>query len=113
MGLNIPENRKGFRAGEGKENGIQRIGARRQPSLWHRQQQTGVPWLATGPIELPDDWPEYVNRAETPAELAVLRRCVVRGAPFGDTVWQQGTAARSGLQSTLRQRGRPKKVEEK
>src|SRR5712691_3295281 len=92
---------------------VQRAQAWRWSSLWHRQQQTGVPWLTTGPIELPADWPEYVNRAETPAELAALRRCVVRGAPFGDTVWQQRTAARLGLQSALRQRGRPKKVEEK
>jgi putative transposase len=89
------------------------LGARRQPSLWHRKQQTGVPWLTTGPIDLPDDWQAYVNRAETPAELAALRRCVVRGAPFGDTVWQQRTAARLGLQSSLRQRGRPKRGKEK
>jgi putative transposase len=41
------------------------------------------------------------------AELEALRRSVVRGAPFGEAWWQERTAKRLGLQSTLRARGRP------
>ena len=43
------------------------------------------------------------SRADRPASL---------GAPFGDTVWQQRTAASLGLLSALRERGRPTKVKE-
>ena len=49
-----------------------------------------------------------------PAELAAaLRRCVMRGQPFGDEGWVKRTAPRLGLASTLRPRGRPRKASEK
>jgi hypothetical protein len=32
------------------------------------------------------------------------------GTPFGETVWQQATAKRLGLESTLRPPGRPKRL---
>lgn len=92
---------------------VARAEAWRWSSLWHRQQQTHVPWLTAGPLQLADNWPQYVNRAETQAELEALRRSAARGAPFGDTVWQQRTAQRLGLESALRQRGRPKKSQKK
>jgi len=44
--------------------------------------------------------------------MTALRRSVTRGAPFGDTVWQQRTATSLGLLSALRERGRPKKAGE-
>ena len=47
---------------------------------------------------------------ETEAELAALRRSVVRGTPFGGEAWQERTAKRLGLESTLRARGRPRKL---
>jgi putative transposase len=81
----------------------------RWSSLWQRCQNTGVPWLSAWPLPLPEHWLEYVNRAETESELAALRRSVVRGAPFGDDVWQQQTAVVLGLESALRRPGRPNK----
>jgi putative transposase len=78
----------------------------RWSSLWHRHQQTGVPWLCDGPLPLPERWREHVNRAESEAELEAVRRSVIRGAPFGDEAWQRRTAKRLGLESTLRPRGR-------
>lgn len=51
--------------------------------------------------------PLRVQWPQTEAELAALRRSVVRGAPFDQTPWQQRTAKRRGLQSALRPRGRP------
>ena len=81
----------------------------RWSSLWQPCQSTGVPWLSAWPLAVPEGWLEYVNGVQSPNELAALRRSVVRGAPFGDAVWQQKTAAALGLESALRRPGRPKK----
>ena len=55
----------------------------------------------------------YVARNPLRANLVeraeALRRSVQRGAPFGEASWQVATAAKLGLQSALRQVGRPKK----
>ena len=56
---------------------------------------------------LPQRWRRHVQSPQTEAELAALKRSVVRGSPFGDADWQQRTAKQLGLQSTLRPRGRP------
>ncbi len=55
-------------------------------------------------------WRQHVQRPQTEAELEALRRSVVRGAPFGESSWQERTAKKLGLQSTLRARGRPRKT---
>ncbi len=78
----------------------------RWSSLWHRVQGGGA-LLDKGPVAWPRDWRRRVQSAETEAELAALRRSVTRGAPFGEASWQQRTAKRLGLESTLRPRGRP------
>ncbi len=59
------------------------------------------------------EWVGRVNRPMGESELAALRRCVARGAPFGTEEWSRRTAAALGLESALRPRGRPKKLEEK
>ena len=69
------------------------------------------PPLEEGPVKRPRDWLKWVNQAETEAELAALRRSVVRGSPFGAAAWQKETAERLGLQSTLKPMGRPSKLE--
>ena len=56
---------------------------------------------------LPGSRTQHVQAAQTEAELEALRCFVVSGAPFGEASWQQRTASRLGLQSTLRARGRP------
>ena len=65
--------------------------------------------LSDGPLVKGHGWTNYVNGIETEAELASLRRSVERGTPFGDTEWQDVTAAALGLESSLRPRGRPRK----
>jgi putative transposase len=77
-------------------------------SLWHRTNPPGTVTLAQWPLASGERWLEYVNRAETEAELKALRRSAWNGTPFGETVWQQRTAKRLGLESTLRHPGRPK-----
>jgi putative transposase len=71
------------------------------------------PVLAEGPIVWPKRWAALVNGVETEGELAALRRCVERGQPFGSEAWVRRTAGALGLASTLRARGRPKKIREK
>ncbi len=65
--------------------------------------------LSEGPLTKFRGWTNYVNGVETEAELAALRNCVARGAPFGDEKWQKNTARSLGLESSLRKRGRPSK----
>jgi putative transposase len=81
-------------------------------SLWRRLHVDAEPRLLihTGPMPLPDDWLREVNRRLSEAELAAVRRCVMRGQPFGDDAWVKRTAPRLGLASTLRPRGRPRKA---
>ena len=70
------------------------------------------PWLLPRdrwPVEPPRDWPAWVERPHTDAELAALRRGVTRGSPFGDDRWAAATARRLGLEPSLRPIGRPRK----
>lgn len=60
-------------------------------------------------LELPDDWIAYVNEPIYPHELEKIRNSVNRQAPLGEPAWQEETAIKHGLLSTLRSRGRPKK----
>ena len=65
--------------------------------------------LGDWPLPRPSDWSSIVNTPQTETELGALRRCVNRGCPLGDSDWIVKTANELGLNSTVRQRGRPKK----
>jgi len=67
------------------------------------------PYLHPGPVPRPANWVAWVNEPLTDAELAQVRQSVQRGTPFGTARWAKQTAARLGLQATLRPRGRPRK----
>ena len=72
---------------------------------------TAKPWLTPRerwPVPAPADWERWVNAPASVAELAALRRSVVRGAPFGDDPWTRKTAKRLSLESSLRPPHRPK-----
>ena len=81
----------------------------RWSSLWQRHNACGEVTLHAWPVPMPSVWLEYVNSVETEAELAAVRSCVRRGSPFGSSAWQRQTAARLGIESTLRPLGRPRK----
>jgi len=66
-------------------------------------------YLTAGPVRRPKPWLGFVNQPEDAAELQRLRAAVHRGTPFGQPAWQQKMAAKLGLESTLRPRGRPRK----
>ena len=78
-------------------------------SLAKRTEASPPKWLsptAQWPVECPSDWLAWVNRPETTGELDSLREHVRRGRPYGDVRWQERTAKRLALESTLRPRGR-------
>jgi len=64
------------------------------------------------PVDRPRGWRRTVQQPQNEQELKRVRDCVVRGRPYGDEAWVRRTAARLGLESTLRPIGRPKKVRE-
>jgi putative transposase len=60
-------------------------------------------------VTLPRNWRSLVNQPLTDKEAKAIQRCIKRGSPFGESKWATQSAARLGLESTLRARGRPKK----
>ena len=92
-----------------RANLVERAEEWRWSSLWHRENcVAGL--VDEGPLALPRNWLRRVQAPETEVELAALRRSVLRGAPFGETAWQERTAKRLHLQTTLHPRGRPRKL---
>lgn len=67
----------------------------------------GMPALELPPVDLPRDWTGFVDRPLTSAELEAVRVSVNRERPYGSASWVAATAARLGLESSLRRRGRP------
>lgn len=81
-------------------------------SLWqrlHPSEGRGRPHLCEWPVARPENWGAWVNRPETPAELEAARDSVTRGRPYGTASWQRRIAAKLGLESSFRPRGRPRK----
>jgi putative transposase len=87
---------------------VRRAESWRWSSLWQRVQGSAGGLLDEGPVPLSADWLDHVNRPE--AELAAVRRSVVRGCTFGHAAWMARTAKRLGLEATLRRQGRPRKA---
>ena len=81
-------------------------------SLAFSQSKAGPVPIEPGPIARDAAWVERVNQPMSDVELAAMRHCVNRGAPFGSDGWMRLTAANLGLESSLRPRGRPRKIVE-
>jgi putative transposase len=77
--------------------------------LWRRAHGCGDLPLSLWPLERPRNWVALVNREFSEDQLAGIRTCVQRGRPLGPETWVQRTAARLGLDFTLRGPGRPKR----
>lgn len=92
---------------------VKRAEAWRWSSLALRSLRTPPTILSPSPVKLPRNWVELVNRPQTEAEVAAMKRSIERGTPLGGAVWQRRTADRLGLEQTLRPRGRPRKPPEK
>ena len=69
-----------------------------------------MPQLSLPPLPFPPDWHDQLS-LEIPSEiLEKIEHCIQRSCPFGEPKWVEKTAIRLNLESTLRPRGRPKKV---
>ena len=81
-------------------------------SLWRREhgnaQQRKL--LCKWPLPRPRKWRDIVNQAQGKSELETVRRSVNKGIPLGSENWVKSTAKLLGLESTMRPRGRPKKL---
>jgi putative transposase len=75
---------------------------------WLRGSAEDKMLLAAWPLPRRPSWVEHVNTPLTEAELAAVRRSVLRGNPFGGEDWCGRTIRRLGLESTIRPQGRPK-----
>ena len=78
---------------------------------WHNGDAREKSILAPWPVRRHAGWLEHVNAAQTEAELAAIRHSVARGAPYGDERWTARVVKRLGLETTVRSRGRPRKIE--
>ena len=80
-------------------------------SLWRRLHggADARMMLSDWPLPRPRSWIDYVNQPQSDAELEAIRRSLDRGQPYGGEAWVRDAAARLGLESSLRPRGRPKK----
>jgi putative transposase len=92
---------------------VERAEAWRWSSLWRRLAGTSEQQrlLSVWPVPYPRDWSKFVTAPQTEAEVDAIRRCVVRGQPFGGAEWVQRTAKQLGLESTLRAPHRPRKAQ--
>lgn len=77
---------------------------------WLRGAAEDKQLLAAWPLARKASWVDHVNAPQTEAELVAVRPSVQRGSPLGDEAWSQRTVRRLGLESTIRPRGRPKKL---
>jgi putative transposase len=68
------------------------------------------PTLHAGPVPRGEGWIDYVHQPLAEEELRVMRESISRGKPFGSERWAKMTAKKLGLESSMRPRGRPKKV---
>ncbi len=89
---------------------VDRAEAWRFGSLYRRTRGTAEErsLLAESPVALGRDWVAHVNRPQSEAELAAIRRGIARGQPLGSDAWQRKVARQMDLEHTLRPRGRPR-----
>lgn len=75
----------------------------------HRERFKESSLISSLPIELPDNWTEYVDKPVTGKELERLQQSVLRQSPYGAEKWVSETCKELGLESTIREKGRPRK----
>jgi putative transposase len=76
--------------------------------LWRRANGAEDLPMSDWPLERPRNWVAWVNRGLDDEHVEEIRTCVQRGRPLGPDGWVQQTAARLGLEFTLRGPGRPR-----
>jgi len=85
-------------------------------SLGHLGRPESTPVrLDPGPVPRGRQWTDYVNAVWFETEIDQveedrIRLSILRDRPFGGKCWTESTARQLGLESSLRDRGRPRKV---
>ena len=91
-----------------------RGGLVREPEDWAwcsyaaRRTAAGAALLHEGPVDRPRGWRGLLLESLPPTEVEAIRTSLRRGRPLGDERWTRRTAARLGLEFTIRPRGRPR-----
>ena len=62
------------------------------------------------PIDCIQNWASYIDKPQNDRDIEMLKRSVERQTPFGDDKWQRTISKIFGLESTLRPRGRPRRM---
>ena len=89
---------------------VQRAQDYRWGSLWNWCGGDSVIKLSAWPVKRLPRWISRVNEPITKKDKDALQNCIKRGCPFGTEKWVNQVAKEQGLEITLRQRGRPKKL---
>lgn len=85
-------------------------------SFRERMKRTSNSLIDISPVELPNDWGEFVDRPLTEKELESIRYSVNCQFPFGSEKWKKKMCKELGLEHMLKQKGRParkRKVKQK
>lgn len=91
---------------------VERAEAWRWGSLWARREGPAElkALLTDWPVDRPRGWVKLVNLPLSAGQEEAVGVSMRRNRPFGSEAWQRQTAARLGLEHTLRTEGRPKKA---
>jgi putative transposase len=65
--------------------------------------------LSAWPVAEPPDYLKWLNHAQGQEEIEKIRQAIQRSRPYGSEKWVSKTVRQFGLESTTRNRGRPKK----
>jgi putative transposase len=82
-------------------------------SRWLAKPAPDPKLLSPWPLPRLPNWKDRVNQPLSEKKLKAIRWSVKRGSQFGIENWTESIAHRLDLESTLRPRGRPRKVPQK
>lgn len=79
-------------------------------SVWRRTHgtQKHKKLLYDDLLTIPKNYSQWINTPESPKELVEIRESIKRGKPLGKDSWVEETIKRFGLESTVRNQGRPR-----
>ncbi len=95
-----------------RANLVSRAEEWRWSSAWRRVYGTDAQKSMMGdwPVEMPRTYLETLNTSQNKEELDAIRYALRRGSPYGSDFWKGSMVDRYGLEATIRQPGRPKKL---
>lgn len=79
-------------------------------SVWRREKGTEEKkkLLSEWPASRPKDYLKYLNEPQSENEEKAIQNAILRGSPYGEEGWINKIIKKFKLESTVRQRGRPR-----